>query len=192
MWPSEQSLVGSGERDPRDFYETPDTVVRAALDLVLSRPARIIDLGAGKGRWGIAARERWPAALIVGVDLHFVNRASGYNQWTAGDALSVPLPTQDLVMMNPPFRHAEAFIRRGWDLLTDQGEMIALLRLEFLASQGRWVMWTQDMPPVSAHVLCNRPSFSGNRRTDFHEYMIAHWKKGAKATTRLEWILEGK
>ena len=52
-------------RHPLDVYETPPEFAAAGLQLVTTEPATVLDIGAGGGVWGEAARVRWPGAHIV-------------------------------------------------------------------------------------------------------------------------------
>lgn len=56
-----------------EFYPTDLSIAIAALSQYQHgrepRPRRILDMGAGAGIWGMAARLIWPDAIIVGIEL---------------------------------------------------------------------------------------------------------------------------
>lgn len=86
----------------------------------------------------------------------------------------------DLIIGNPPFSRAEEHIRHAlhFPVPEDSGRMIVafILKIDFLASLSRIPFW-RDFPPSSIHVLRPRPSFTGDGRTEFAQYMFAIWTK---------------
>src|SRR5260370_34132868 len=70
-----QALRQKAARRPRhdkDVYQTPPEFAQAGLERVTVDPLRIVDVGAGDGIWGRLARERWPSAYLIGVELRDV------------------------------------------------------------------------------------------------------------------------
>lgn len=186
------------ERDPHDFYPTPFTLCDRAMGLVLNtnmlQPHRILDPGAGTGVWGMAARRRWRDAFIYGVELRKVSKPSDYDYWANQNFLEEYAPSipSDLVIGNPPYKHAEQFVRKSHDLLTPRGEMIFLLRLAFLEGQARGKGLWCEIPPSFVYVLSKRPSFitEGDKKgkTDATAYALFHWVKGDHHPTTLSWL----
>jgi hypothetical protein len=176
------SLDKKMKRDPRDFYPTPAALCRAAVRLVpdsVPEHPWVLDPGAGLGPWGEAVRERWPAATLVGVELDpRIRPHPVYNLWHSEDYLALRTDASfDLIIGNPPYSQAEAFIRKAQGQLSAWGHMFLLLRLEFLASQTRGRGLFRHYPPTTVHVCIKRPSFLGERskRTDATEYGLFHW-----------------
>ena len=64
-------------------------------------------------------------------------------------------PDVDLIITNPPFSKALPFLEKS---LCEAKTVIYLLRLNFLASQGRKEFWSQ-YPPDYLFVLSKRPCF---------------------------------
>lgn len=169
----------SATRKPRaqrglDFYETPAWCVRALIPH-LPAAAWVLDPCAGRGA---ILHELIPftvrgfeidAELARTTDLPLVVR----------DALS-PEPWNGyarvpLVVMNPPFTHAEAFVRRALDELAPGGTVAALLRLGFLEGQARAPLHREH--PADVLVLPRRPSFTG-KGTDASAYAWFVWGPG--------------
>jgi hypothetical protein len=107
-----------------------------------------------------------------------------------------PAGVFQLVATNPPYCHAEAFIRHTLAAcLGPHGIAVFLLRLGFLESQARAALFA-ERPPCEVHVLTARPSFA-HGRTDSTAYGLFFWR-GAQAdaqaraggyrTTTLHWI----
>lgn len=163
------------KRLPYDFYETPTHLAYAALSNLPDPKGRLIqniklvhDLGAGSGNWGTALRMLMGVrAKLVGVDITGAPKgrsASSYTRWIQTDYLDnayfehIPPKFRhpNLIMSNPPFRHAEAFIRRGWQELAEGGWMVFLLRLAFLESKRRVTGLWRELPPYKVSVLAER------------------------------------
>jgi hypothetical protein len=189
------------ERHPQDFYPTPMELCRAALqfafeDWEVQGTVRgtlfTVDPGAGDGVWGRALKSITPYSHICGVELRDVPppQARTYDEWNANcDFLSHYLKRNyDLVMGNPPYKHAEEFIRRSMACLRNGGRMVYLLRLNFIAGQARGTGLWQEMPPMKIGVSCRRPSFTGDGRTDATEYAVFVWERGWQGKTQLDWL----
>lgn len=86
----------------------------------------------------------------------------------------MPVPTYtpkyNVAIMNPPFRHALAFIERA---LTISDHVVALLRLNFLGSNKRNQFFRGNMPSI--YVVPNRVSFTVDGKTDSCEVAWFHW-----------------
>ena len=180
-------------RDPWDHYPTQIELCRAAINLLPERwPAfRILDPGCGAGPWGTAARERWQGAFIHGVDIHTQGYPVAYSQIDEEDFLMASLDANyDLIVGNPPYRYAEEFVRKSYELLVPNGAMIFLLRLNFLASRKRATGLFSDIRPKKVYVLATRPSFTGDNKSDDNEYGLFLWTKPASklAGTGLYWL----
>jgi len=122
-------IRGARERRNLGATYTPPEIVQAMLALALrltsarqpgSAPARIVDPGAGSGRFLMAAARRFPAATLVGIEIDplaaLVLRANlavsgfaGRAQVLVGDYRAIDLPPVEgraLFIGNPPYlRH---------------------------------------------------------------------------------------
>lgn len=182
-----------------EHFVTPEWIVEAALNLVPQSPAprTILDAGAGTGVWGQVARRRWmnaPYIFGVEIDDRFTH-PGGYDVWLEHDFLSFPdisLPDgeADLVMSNPPFSLAEEFVYRALKLAhPDGGRVVMLLRQAFLNGIDRGNGLWKSTPLEHVSMLCRRPSFTGNGRTDTKtEYAIFVWRNGYTGQPTLSWV----
>lgn len=193
------------ERDPNDFYPTPYELCREALikfrDLYGwdSSYKTILDPGAGNGVWGKAFSENLGIENhLYGVDIRDIDREDliykNYS-WYYGNTDYLTDCEDlgsyfDLIMGNPPYKYAEEFVRKSWDLLDDDGYIVFLLRLAFLEGQRRHSnFYTKGFKPDRVLVLPRRPSFTGNRKTDATAYAIYIWKKSNDVLeTKLDWL----
>ncbi len=200
-----QQLATMRPRIKRDVYHTDPRLANATvafLDRLVSplRFERILDPGAGRGVWGKALACALPYAThqIEGVELRRIARPPHYNNWMGGlDYLSpiTPVGRYDLIIGNPPFDLAEAFIQRSRPLLSGDGLICFLLPADFAHGQGRGRgLFTRYRPRY--HVsLMQRPNFTGPRgeslgTANTDNYILMIWKQtSARATThlRLDW-----
>lgn len=79
----------------------------------------------------------------------------------------------DVIATNPPFSHAEQFLRRSFELLDPHGVMVYLLRLAIVGSEKRMWIW-KEHPPVEIATFIRRISFDGVS-TDYSEYACFFW-----------------
>lgn len=167
------------ERKAFDLYATEWNLIRAALGTFAPKQAfSILDIAAGDGRWGIEAQRLTKPTCLIGVDVRPLPQPSGFSEWYTADFLEWnPARPVDLIVSNPPYRFAERIIRHAWDMLSDGGTMIMLLRLAFQAGVKRGRGLWQDCPLVSVGVCSLRPSFYGGG-TNGTDYGIYHWIKG--------------
>lgn len=168
------SPVPVGGRESHDHYPTPRFCTEALFDHAYKVSERwpdarsVLDPAAGEGAILDVARER--GFTTYGLELDSVRaeaaRARGHQMGT-GDALERSWPRADMVVANPPYSHAEAFVRKalewrngvpGWPRL------FVLLRLSFLEpTQTRRDLLGAYCPDVL--ILPRRPAFDG-RGTD--------------------------
>ena len=83
----------------------------------------------------------------------------------------------DVIVGNPPFKLAEAFLRKGLVLLKPNGVLVFLLRLCFLSSIKRIPLFKAH-PPSRLVVLTKRPSFTQDGNTDGQDYAFFVWRIG--------------
>lgn len=164
-----------------DYYVTPEWVT-AAIVPHLPRGQVALDPCAGDGailRVLVAA----PYRTLVGFENN-VRRASDASDVDPSlhiltvDALGAESwGAFDVCVMNPPFRHAHAFVARALvEALPQRATVAALLRLGFLASRKRAALHRAH--PADVYVLSRRPAFTGTSRTDATEYAWFVWGPG--------------
>lgn len=81
----------------------------------------------------------------------------------------------DIIIGNPPYSLAKEFIEKCFDICSDDGQVIMLLRTAFLESKSRYEFW-QKNPLSGLCVLSKRPSFTG-KGTDATSYSWFIWDK---------------
>lgn len=185
-----------------DEYTTPKRLIQAVVKTYLpetywgSSP-KVLDPGCNIGQWGHAVRARLPAAFITGVELMEVPehlRKSGYDTFITGVDYPAWETDQrfDIIIGNPPYSKprrgiADEFIRKSMSLLTQDGLLIFLLRVNFGCAGGRMSGLFVEYP-LHKFIFVQRPSFYSHdkREVDFygktaspgHDYALYIWKKG--------------
>lgn len=168
---------GYDRRVALDHYATPAWAVRAILPRLPM--GSVIDPCAGEGKLLEVVREAWACQSIVGYELDAGRAAAcqaGGFECEERDALSpAPWDGCDVIITNPPYARADAFVERA---LTERapGTWVAmLLRLNWLGGIKRSAFHREH--PADVFVLPRRPSFTGGG-TDATEYAWFVWAKG--------------
>jgi hypothetical protein len=179
------------ERTPYDYYETPYELARETLKFIFPTDNyrfRILDPGCGTGVWGQALKDLHPKVELTGVEMQSMKPFiydkvinTNFLTWETTDRF-------DGVIGNPPYRFAEEFVRKSYDLLVDHGFIIFLLPLSFLESVKRGEGLFNEMPPTDVMVSMRRISFTKNRKSDNTAYAIYTWVKNSSQDTTLSWL----
>lgn len=176
------------ERIPNDHYPTPEYTVLSAFRKLSEltdayypeRKFSLLDPGAGDGIWGNVARQLWRRITLYGVELRDIPQPEGYDLWDCPfDFVERSVryhTTFDLIIGNPPFAQAEAFIRSSLALLRPEGWLMFLLREGFVGSQKRQKGLFRELPYCHKAVCTKRPIFYGSNSKPI-EYAIFFWKK---------------
>ena len=151
-----------------DNFPTPAWCVHRLLEAWTPRAGFILEPAAGDGaivRAAARAIERSWFTLDI--------RDCGQSGQEIADFLTwEPHPTMitrvGTVWTNPPFALAEQFIRRSAALFPD-ADICFLVRVGFLASEGRAALW-RELGAPDVYVLPNRPSFNTDGKTDSSDY----------------------
>ena len=182
------------KRFKNDLYPTPVDFCRASVAMLPNGHTKALDPGAGLGAWGKALREKFGNSLnLTGVDIDTkLEKSKYYDNWVRADYLKVKTDEKfDLIIGNPPYSHAEEFVRRSFDLLDKTGTIMFLLRLAFLESQERGNgLWKTNKPTI-VFVSSKRLSFTGNRKSDNTAYGLFVWHSSGgywQTPSMLDWL----
>lgn len=169
------------ERHPEDFYETPSFAVEALLNAIPVKDEYILDPGCGTGAIGRVLSAR--CLPVAGIELNaeraaIARKSDAYYEVEEVDYLSAACPTMNvpLIISNPPYIAAQAFIEAGLRDLTPDGRAFYLLRLNFLGSKRRY--FSKIWPHLrSVYVLPKRPKFRPGGSGDACEYGWFEFRK---------------
>lgn len=197
-------MLPKKERRDRDAYLTDPRYCLAIcrrLSRLIPAPNRIVEPSAGTGNFIRAAKQVWPEALVMAVDIHPEHHRdlalAGAATYLTGDWMKQDVRQfrPDLDLGNPPFSQAEPHTNHALDML-EQGKHLAfLLPVSFMTTQGRARNLFKNPPPdpkdPSTWVrddawgglkyiipLAERPSYTEDGHTDMAEYAVYVWEKG--------------
>lgn len=184
---------GLTEREKDDFYMTQPiaaTCLAGELEkLGLPLPNVIWECACGNGK---LSAEFWQLGhTVVSTDL--VDRDYGIS---GVDFLSLTEPpssnlTDFAIVTNPPFKHAEAFVRKGLDLVPQGGIVAMFLRTLFLESVSRKKLFEEHPPRyvmvASRRINCWKPTASEDSSSAM-SFSWFVWEKGYKGPTQLVWF----
>lgn len=167
-------------RNSADFYPTPAWCVHRLLEAVELRGRRWLEPSAGRGALIQAVTERRDDISWTGVELSAA-RARHLKTLAdvvlVGDIRKVDLePQYDVALSNPPFSIWQDVVHRVLPLAET---VVMLLRLDVLGSAARAAWWHDHRADV--FVIPDRPSFTGDGRTDSNYYGWFIWRRGAQA-----------
>lgn len=187
------------ERAKDDWYVEPRWCVEQLIDAMPLLPDSYVwDPCCGGGTIPSVFAEKIGAHRVIATDI--VNRgAPGFDGIWDATGPACPFEVQPLmrinVVTNPPYKIAEAVIRRM--LVLADHRVAALVSLQFLASRGRRAFFA-EFPPSDVLVLSQRPSMPpgasiadlGDRAfkggtTDFCWIV---WTKPHDRETRTRWL----
>ncbi len=171
----------AGKRKDRvalDAYITPDPVASLCVaQLPRSQVLRpvILEPSVGGGAFARAARAHFGTCHITGVDLDPAPFGMvDCDFFIHSDWMHALIPERpDWIIGNPPYKHAEEHIRQAFRFQATAG-CAFLLRLGFLATAKRHDFW-REFAPTEVCVLQDRPSFTGDGKTDGSEYAFFIW-----------------
>ena len=173
-------------RPDKDAYVTPHALADAAVvylvqnwlpDAAYRDPDSILDTGAGTGVWGAAWRNYTNAGYLRGIEVRELSKPNDYDDWVVADFLEWQPDSMrySIILGNPPFSQAEAFIHQSLGLLSPQGVLLYLLPSGFQHGErlGRGLF--AETPPTEVVSLCQRPNFAGMGNQNVNDYILLIW-----------------
>jgi hypothetical protein len=197
----------TSERQPLDAYYTPQALSDALVTVLVRdgwwRGGRVLEPSGGQGAFirsafGVLAPElSYIATVEVDEDRA---RALGRigSEFRPVDSLCTDFlqldentwDPFDLILGNPPYSDAEAHTRAALRMRERFGVVAFLLRMGFLESEERAPFWRKH-PASKVYVLSQRPSFTGNGKTDrgqsYGWFVWATWHRGPTELEVLSW-----
>ncbi len=174
--------------DSPDFFPTPPWATRALIEHVVG-PQRVSDLtclepACGAGHMSRVLEEYFSSVRSAD--------AFDYGYAPVRDFLAYPYETNavDWVITNPPFRLAEEFVQRSFDV--SRRGVAMLVRTVFLESVGRYNrLFQADPPSVFAQFVERVPMVKGRldeKATTATGYAWLVWEHGISDGPKLAWI----
>ena len=165
-------------RQVNDHYNTPTYTTRSLLD-VHDVKYPVLEPCAGN----LAIADMLVDGVVVTNDIN-PESPSKYNF----DYLnySFAQTNANTIITNPPFNIAQLIIERALEDVQEGGEVIMLLRLNFLGAQKRKTLW-DTAPLKQVYVLSKRPCFINNK-SDSIEYAWFVFERGYEGKATIEVI----
>lgn len=95
------------------------------------------------------------------------------------------------IVTNPPYKHAEDFIRKAYGIIPDGRKVCMFLKLTFLESKARKKMFA-EIPLKTLYVSSSRIGCYKNNNKENPVKAIAYgwyvWEKGYKGDPTIKWI----
>ena len=181
-------MMATTTRRPLDDYQTPQAAIDAILAAVpFTAPGYVLEPCAGAGRIIAAIQTRYPDRGVRAIELNPayaadlrrltpVTHCADFRTWAVDYRRAFPDATEcgpGVIIGNPPFSLAQEILDACFTVARPDTQILMLLRLGFLESQGRYAWW-QTHPVDGLYVLSQRPSFTGHG-TDATAYGWFHW-----------------
>lgn len=193
------------ERHKWDFYPTPWGVIETAKDLVHKEMdywdyTRLLDLGAGTGRWTRVFKDNNPELLkTTAIEQNYACLPA---LGKVGVSVTLPYDLRQikpdfqgrngktLIVSNPPFKYFNQFWEWGVDFLRPGEGMMFFARLQALTTASRVKLFEQHGYPEHVWIFENRVSFypeghpawsaSGKSKTGGQDHVLMFYRKTIK------------
>lgn len=171
------------ERKAYDFYATPISSIQLLFNSKQFKPVKVLEPSAGNGNIVKTVKDNFPDSHVTAYEIRQEEQETlqevGADSTIIADFLTVDIAEKyDLIIGNPPYSEALEFIQKSLQCLSDEGQLVFLLRTNFLESKKRFQFW-QDFPLSELYVLSKRPSFTG-KGSDATSYSWFVWSKKEK------------
>lgn len=169
------------KRQPYDFYETPRYTIQSLLDVhKIEYP--VLEPCAGTLAISRMLTEGDPYEVYTN-DINPLASTQTHQDYLK---TKIQANWMETIITNPPYSLAQEIIEKALKDVAEDGEVIMLLRLNFLGAQKRKKFW-QNTPLKHIYVLSKRPCFL-NKKSDMTEYAWFIWQKGYKGKASIEII----
>lgn len=181
----EANTIKQARRDPNDYYPTPAWVTEALLDVHPPPIPEVTEPSAGEGSIvSVLARQDYTVhAIELREECRAALEAAGSSRVTIGDALVVlPQINSGAIVGNPPFARDLGFKFVRACVATGAPYVAMLLQLDYFSSRPR-AEWNNEHPVTGFYPLGDRPSFTGDGKTDGRNYAWFIWETGKTLVT---------
>ena len=182
------------QRVENDFYATNPKAVNMILNEYNFYAQNILEPCVGQGHIAYAIDEFYNHSKnITAIDI--VDR--GYPNTIVADFLNYQTEKRyDGIITNPPYSLAKEFVEKGMELLTDNGQMLMFLKIQFLEGAKRKEFF-KKYPPKYIYVFTNRMATWNNGEpldpkgkrwatTMCHAWFI--WEKNSMTEPIIRWL----
>lgn len=173
-------------RRERDVYETPIDIIPKLLGVLPDLAGcRILDFGAGDGRWGKAIKKMYNAVHITGAEIRDIPKPDEYDAWINGDVMDVE-GQWDWVIGNPPYKGLNDTLEKAFTLAP---KVSFLLLLSFLESVERYEKFFGNGYAPSVYTCVRRVKFAGKDGKAKGYLAFGQFVWGVDEKPMLGWII---
>lgn len=144
------------KRDPLDWYIEPGWTVHLLLNAVKVETP-VWDPACGSGTIVTVCRDRQMLAFGTDIATREINPFVHDQVDFLDPELDGGWYRYRSIVSNPPYRHAERFVRRALKLVSAPGHVAMLMQAKFLFSERRQALF-DELPPSLVLILSSRPS----------------------------------
>jgi hypothetical protein len=186
--------------DILDRYYTPMALAIAAFGHLrrsrgewLDQVTSVLEPGSGPGTFCEASKAFTSGRLHPPVGVEMVPPTNIYSGHQLVQRNFLDWKTRrcwDLVITNPPFTYANAFIRKSASLLTPRGLAVFLMRVGVAGGLERMRMWQEEINLIEVCMVAPRPGFTYDGETDASEYafFLFDGKQPCSRETKMSWL----
>lgn len=176
------------EREPNDFYSTDPKAVRTLMErLQIDKKTVIYECACGSGN--ISRELESMGYTVISTDL--VNRGYG----TPGiDFLQVKtIPSNCMILTNPPYKYTTEFIEHSISLLPMGGVAAFLLNISYLSGKARYRDIYAKGLLEKVYIFSGRGHCYKNDINTGHSSPVNYawylFRKGYKGLPTIEWLI---
>lgn len=172
------------KRNDNDFYVEPRWCIEALIKAVKFE-GQIHDPACGTGKIPLT----FAAASFTATGSDLIERGFG----CGGENFLKDSRPYDNIVTNPPYSKSELFVKHA--LKCTKYRVAILARIAFLASQKRYELFTEWMPPEKVVILSRRPSMPPGDLTDVlpqggkTDFCWIVWNRGHTGPSEICWVL---
>jgi hypothetical protein len=180
------------ERVENDYYATDPKSTKSLLENHEFFGESFLEPCCGEGHISKILEERFPEKKIKSQDLIYRNYGSGnidFLTWKTNESF-------DNIITNPPYKLAQEFIEKSFELLNNNGQIAMFLKIQFLEGQKRKKFF-KKYPPKVVYVFSSRQNpwrngspvdEKGKTWSSTMCFSWFVWEKGYKGETIIKWI----
>jgi len=168
-----------------DYYVTPEWVIRKLLEH-RKLYGHILDPTAGDGAIAKAIRNFGYTNPLTSVEIRGVEekKLQEFGNVFISDFLTwQPDQKYDTIITNPPYNIAKEIIMKCFEVVSEKGQIIMLMKTAYLESGDRYNFW-HNYPVSFLYALSERPYFDDDYQTDQAAYAWFIWD-GSEGTIKV-------
>lgn len=180
-----------GERPFDDYYATDPKAIEKLLDQTdIQLNHNVWECACGGGHLSEVLKSRGFKVYSTDVTKRY-EKLDEYVDFLNDPKLNDGFVFDGDILTNPPFKFAEAFIRKGLSIVNEGSKILMFLRIQFIEGKNRFELF-KEHPPKEIYVPVNRITCIKNGEGSFKGGAMCLawfvWEKGFKGDTVVKWF----